>query len=498
MCPFFSAPECILIAFAVGLILIEALWPKISPCVIASFSMLGTLLALLTALRMHAVMAGGCEGPMDYYVPIYCFGSQYRIDGLSTFFKVFSLVVTAIVIGMARAYQSQIPSGKSEFYTLPLITTAGLCLMASAYNLLLLFVALELMTISFYILIGYQRNRLISLEAGLKYLILGGLSTAFLIYAIALISIWSGGTDFEIVGRALATEWAANRGIICLSMALLLAAIGFKIAAVPFHIWAPDVYQGAPTPITAFLSTASKAAGFLILIRAFRLSDTLLANLDTMPIVEYLFGWLAAFSMILGSFGALAQRNIKRLLGYSSIANTGFILMALTGWSTFGVESALLYLILYAMALLLVFSILSISREFMETDDTRSYAGLGRRSPLLALALTVGLVSLAGIPPLAGFWGKWYVLYTGWQAGAGWLVGIALVSAGAGLYYYLSVVRSIWWFEPHEVKPITLGALSRCILMAWIAALLLFGFWQQPLLQVVQKACRNLAIEPGS
>jgi NADH-quinone oxidoreductase subunit N len=462
-------PEIQLLVVAVALLVFEAFVPTVCPKKIAYAAMTGVAVVLIGTW---------CSVTPDLGI----FSGLYQSDALAVFFKRLFLVTLFFVLWMSSETVEDLPLGRSEFLIIPLFTTVGMMLLASAINFMTLFVALELVTISFYILVAYQREKLASLEAGTKYLIIGALSTGFLVYGIAFLYGSVGGTSLSELARALAS--GPVHGGFLLAALLILVGLGFKMAAVPFHVWAPDVYHGAPTPVTAFLAVGSKAAGFVILIRVFAMDG--FKNDGMMPYVASILGLMAALSLLLGNLAALPQRNIKRLLGYSSISHAGFLLMGVSCLSERGIQAVLLYLLVYALASLLAFYIINKLGPILGGDELPLYAGLSQRSPLLAFALMAAFVSMAGIPPLAGFVGKLGVFAAVWEDANYVLLVIGIIGAVSGLYYYLKVVREMYWQEPaRAAEPIALSLSTKFLVGGLSTALLVFGFFQIPLARLV-------------
>ncbi|MEM9444163.1 MAG: NADH-quinone oxidoreductase subunit N [Verrucomicrobiota bacterium] len=415
----------------------------------------------------------------------------YAVDHLAIFFKRFFLVATLLVLWMSLPYERRLSFSQGEFFIMPLFPTIGMLLLSSAQDFTLIFVALELVTISFYVLVAFQRNEGASLEAGVKYLIIGALSTAFLVYGIAFL--------FGTVGSTRLVEISVYLVDHEVTAALLLAAIGivvglgFKIAAVPFHIWAPDVYQGAPTPVTAFLAISSKAAGFLVLLRLFAFDGFGVSMMDKYS--HAIFGLLAGFTVLLGNLAALPQRNIKRLMGYSSIGHAGFLLFGLAAVSDRGNQATLLYLILYAIAAVLAFFIICHLSEQLGGDDLSKYSGLSRRAPLSAFGLLVAFISMAGVPPLAGFVGKFSVLAAVWETDVAnqtvgqesyLLLSCGLIAAVIGLYYYLGIVRQMYWSEPLGDAPkVELPLAGQVLVIVLSIGLIVLGINQQPIMDIL-------------
>jgi NADH-quinone oxidoreductase subunit N len=354
-------------------------------------------------------------------------------------------------------------------------------LLAAAKDWTLVFVGLEIVTITFYILVAYQRNQPKALEASVKYLIIGALSTGVLVFGMAFLFGITRSTQLDALAFYLA-DGGAESATLRLAMVLVLAGIGFKLAAVPFHGWAPDVYQGAPTPITGFLATASKAVGLVLLIRIFYLSGFGVDQLGE-PLTRVI-SWIAGASLILGSLAAIPQTNLKRLLGYSSITHAGFLLLALSccqDGSVRGLEAALIYILLYVPAALLAFFILSAASRQLPGGEISALAGLGRRSPVLAFGMLSALVSMAGIPPLAGFVGKFAVLAAAWESGAYALFVVGVVAAVAGVYYYLGAVKAMYWDSGEKQESFEPSPGTRLAVVLLSGFLLLLGFWPAPL-----------------
>lgn len=474
-------PEVQLTLWAVLLVVVDACRKEVSTTEVCQMALLGVALVFAgTWLLPVPTIDGFTElaNPIPELIrPLYV------LDPLALFFKRFFLVATFIVVWMAGEYVGQVPLARNEFLILPLFSTVGMLLLASARDFMTLFVALELVTISFYVLVAYQREKVASLEAGTKYLVIGALSTGFLVYGIAFLFGVVGSTSFSALEIHLETQPVTPA--LLLGMLLVMTGLGFKLAAVPFHVWAPDVYQGAPTPVSAFLSVASKAAGVLAVLRLFAFNG--FNNEILLPYTGPTFAVLGAATVLVGNLAALPQRNLKRMLAYSSIGNAGFILMGLSCLSYRGVEAVLLYLCVYLIATLLAFFIATLLARETGSEDIPQLAGLYRRSPLLAFGLMLALVSLAGIPPLAGFVGKLGIFSAVWNISTlQWLLIPAMVGAVAGLYFYLGPVRAMFWNEPLRDAPVvTVQASSKVLIVVLAAALVVFGLWQQPLANMV-------------
>ena len=428
----------------------------------------------------------------------------YSADASAMFFKRIALISTIVVLVMSLEYKGVLAkflpgitpgAGLGEFYSLPVFTCAGLMFMASAIDFVLIFVSLELVTVSFYVLVAYLRRSPASLEAGVKYLILGALSTGFLVYGITWIFGLTGETNLYAIGNVLKAHEVAHTPLL-FGIMLLLVGLGFKVAAAPFQIWVPDVYQGAPTPITAFLSVGSKAAGFIVLIRV--LEPFLGVAGIGEPVIRVL-AILAGLTLLFGNLAALPQDNFKRLLAYSSIAHAGYLLVAVASvqetagsLGSSGVAVGF-YLAGYLLMTLLSFLILVVVANHSRGDDLMHFNGLAKRSPFLAFGMLTAMLSLAGVPFTVGFIGKFLVFATAVQAGKFVLVGIGIITVAAGFYYYLRIVAAMYWQEPTDDTKITLNPLSKFTIGALTAAIFIFGIFPQPILSTLHGASAPVA-----
>lgn len=422
-------------------------------------------------------------------------------DKVSLFFKGLAVLTTMLVLVMAHDYSPVVLSqtagpekgahpqaGLGEFFALPIFACAGLMWMASATNLVSIFVALETVSITFYILVAYLRRNVGSLEAGVKYLILGALSTGFLVYGFAWLFGITGTMDLAGIKTALANP-AINPTTAMFAFALILIALAFKVGAAPFHFWIPDVYQGAPTPITAFLSVGSKAAGFIVALRL--ITPFLEAPALVEKVTAVLVG-LAILTLLIGNLAAIPQKNFKRLLAYSSVGHSGFLLMMLASAPVQNsngltpVTAIAFYLGAYLLMTLLAFLVLTTLRPVIAGEDLDAFRGLGRRSPFLAAAMMFAMASLAGIPLTAGFFGKFFAFQLAVASQHWTLLVFALVAAAAGFYYYLRIAVSMYFTEStsgeeHEAIPVNpmtmavMGILMVLIVVAGVAPGVILG-----------------------
>jgi len=369
---------------------------------------------------------------------------------------------------------------------------------ASANNFAMLFVAIELITVTFYVLVSFQRGRIASLEAGVKYLILGALSSSFMVYGIALIWGTTGKLNFNEL--ALVANQYTGEKMFLLGVLLVVVGLGFKIAAFPFQIWAPDVYQGAPTPTTAFLAIGSKAAGFVLLLRVLFIAVPIVASHWVNLLIT-----ISAITILYGNLCAIPQRNLKRLMGYSSIAHAGYLLLGVAAIAgnihdaTAGGAAILYYLAGYLFTVIAAFTVIALVVKKSETEDISVLAGLHQRSPLLAATLTIAMVSLAGIPPLAGFFGKFLLLKSVVALGAvnhGYycLVFTALTGVVISLYYYFGVVRAIYFSrEVTDLSPIPVSGSAKLGIWISLAGILWLGIFPNTVLNLAAEAAKVLS-----
>lgn len=417
----------------------------------------------------------------------------YAWDAQAKFFKSLTLVSGILTLLLAIDYRKILSrftanpdsdDGTGEYYCLILFACAGMMWMASAKDLVSLFVSLELTTITSYILVGYMRRNVGSLEAGVKFLILGALSTGFLVYGIAWLYGATGTTDLEVMSHALEE---ANPTYVLFGLSLILISLAFKIGAVPMHLWIPDVYQGAPTPTTAFLSVASKAAGFCVAIRV--LEPFLESHLSDSVIL--ILSILAGATILFGNLAAIGQRNFKRLLGYSSIANAGFILLALCSWNQGGngelssPQVVMFYLAVYLVMTFAGFFVLVTIAKNTGSDDISGFDGLASRNPLLAFLTTIIIGALAGIPLTAGFLGK-FLAFSIAITSSHWVpVSLGFIGVAAGFYYYFTIIRAMYWREALDQTPVKMSVSSLYTLSVLTALLIVLAFSAEPILWII-------------
>jgi NADH-quinone oxidoreductase subunit N len=425
------------------------------------------------------------------------------IDGFAFFFKILFLLAALLTVAMSSRYLAVEGVRPGEYYFLIICATLGMMFMAGGIDLITLFIGLETMAVSFYVLVGYIRPNRRSNEAAIKYFVLGTFSMAILIYGMSLLYGLTGTTHL----RTIATTLTAGDGGLLLPLAvmLLVAGLGFKIAAVPFHMWAPDVYEGAPSPVTAFLSVGSKAASFAMLLRIFveGLPGFRLAGVGVAWGVP--FGWtaffyvLAVMTMTIGNIGALTQGNIKRMLAYSSIAHAGYVLIGIVAGTTRGVTAALVYLMVYAFMQLGAFAIVVIMRRANSAgDELKDLTGLSTAHPAAAIAMLIFMLSLGGIPPTAGFMGKLWVFGAAIDAGYVWLAVIGVANSALSLYYYIRVVVFMWSPDPGgETVPLRISPALAAVLIAAAVGTIALGIYPRLLFGLAEVSASTLGAAPA-
>jgi NADH-quinone oxidoreductase subunit N len=426
-------PLLVLVVWTSLLLLVDLFIPRGRKGWTALLAAVGLALAMGLTLAQAGDQASG-------------FGGMVRLDGFSSFLGVLFLGTGLLSVALAYGYLKRMGLERGEFYTLLMFSVCGMLLMAHAADLIVIFLALELLSIPLYVLAAFARPRADSEEAGLKYFLLGAFATGFVVYGITLVYGATGTTSLAtIVERLSLAPAALSPVLLTIGAALILVGFSFKVAAVPFHMWTPDVYQGAPTPVTAFMAVGAKAAGFAALMRIFVLAFPSLGA-DLTPVL-----WaLAALTMLVGNIIAIAQTNIKRMLAYSSIAHAGYILMALVAFGNpavagDAVASALFYLVAYAVTSFGAWSVvMAIEKPDARGLEINDFAGLGRRKPLLAAAMTVFMLSFTGMPPTLGLVGKFFLFRTAIEGGFIWLAVIGVLTSLISAYYYLRVVVTMY------------------------------------------------------
>ena len=419
------------------------------------------------------------------------FTNMTAVDGYALFLDGLIAAIGIIVILLTLRYNTERGIQRGEFYPLLLFSTSGMMLMGHAVNLLIVFIAVELLSIPLYILCGFARPRLDSEESSMKYFLLGAFASGFLVYGIALIYGATGTTQLALIANKLTAGGTSDTLLLFAGTALVLVGLGFKVAAVPFHMWTPDVYEGAPTTVTAFMATATKAAGFAAVLRVFLFGlGPILSTWQPVIIV------LSALTMIVGNVVALSQTNLKRMLAYSSIAHAGYVLIGVAAGNSLGTTGVLFYLVSYAATTLAAFAVMTVMGSETGEDQTiDAYAGLIRRRPLLALVMALAMFSLTGVPPTAGFAGKYFLFQAAIGSGLTWLAIIGVLTSVISAYFYLRVVVTMFMREPAaQPAPLSLASPTRSLAVAITAiATLALGILPAPLLNLVSQAVNALA-----
>ncbi len=416
------------------------------------------------------------------------FANTLIVDDFSIIFKLLILGATAIVVLSSVDYAARFRASHGEYYAILLLSTVGLMLLSSAAELISIYISLELTSISLFILSGFLKDDKSS-EAGIKFLLLGAVSSATLLYGMAILYALSGTTNLDLMAQNLPSALGPYRLGILLGMVLFVAGFGFKMAAVPFQMWVPDVYEGSPTPVTAYLSVASKAAAFAVVLRVLHS-----ALVDQQLSTDWagLFAVLSLISMTLGNVVAIQQRNIKRMMGYSSISHAGFLMIGLAVVPQIGSSGVLFYLLAYAFTNLGAFAAIIAISNRTGSDQIQDYAGMGQRSPLVALGLTLCFLSLTGLPPTAGFVAKIYLFNAAIQQGLLWLVIAGVLNSVISAYYYLGVVKAMYISpSPTQSKLTTPPALAAAILISVIGVLLV-GIYPAPVIEAAAAAVGTL------
>jgi NADH-quinone oxidoreductase subunit N len=481
-------------AIAFPPVALGALLPALVVAVTAGAVLLLDLLPPRTSKdHLGAVALTGVVGALVVTVWLWWRGVEARafhdmvvLDAFALFFSVVIGYAAGLALLISIDYIRRHGAQAGEYYALVLFATTGMMLLASANDLIVVFLALELMSLSLYVLAGFFKTRLASSEASMKYFLLGAFASAFFLYGIALLYGATGSTNLDRIAMAAVGD---RSPLVLIGLGLLLVGFGFKISSVPFHMWAPDVYEGAPTAVTAFIATGSKAAAFAALIRV------LVVGLGALQADwSALFWAVAVLTMTLGNVVALAQANLKRMLAYSSIAHVGYMLVGLVAGGTAGAGAVLFYLLAYTFTTAGAFGVIALSQRLGEESvDVGDYAGLARRHPVFAAALTLCLLSLIGIPPLAGFVAKVYLFGAAIRAGFVWLAVIAVLNSAVAAYYYLRVIVYMYMREGEGAgagyAPSFAGGLALAIALAGIVAL---GMVPAPFADLAQAAVAPL------
>jgi NADH-quinone oxidoreductase subunit N len=466
----------LVLAVTAGLVLVlDLVPPRERKDHLGFISALGVVAALIMTYWM-TFATGGAE--------LRAFRGMVVMDAYALFFNIIIGYATGLVLLLSMDYMRREGVESGEFYILVLLSSLGMMLMASAGDLIIIFLGLETMSISLYVLAGFFRARLEAGEASMKYFLIGAFASGFFLYGIALIFGATGTTNLDRIANAV-TAGAGRDPMLVIGLGLLLVGFGFKISSVPFHMWAPDVYEGAPTSVTAFIATGSKAAAFAALLRV------LLTAMRGAPVDWPMLLWvLAVLTMTVGNVVALAQLNLKRMLAYSSIAHVGYMLVGVVAGGALGNGSVLFYLLVYTFTTAGAFgAILVLERAGHEAVRLEDFGGLATRHPLVALALSIFLLSLIGIPPTAGFVGKFYLFGAAVKSGYVWLAVIGVLNSAAAAYYYLRLIVYMYMREPEGAPTVLAPSLSGALaLVVALWGVVQLGVAPGPLFDLAQAA----------
>ena len=453
------APVLVLSIFAM-LILVLDLWGGRNKSLLVFTSLVGLLMTAISAFA-------------KYPIPAYSFNDSYVVDHLSLFFICIFTISSALAILLSVEYNEREGIRAGEYYALILFCTVGMILLASSTDMIMIFLGIEIVSICLYVLAGIRRNDHRSNEAALKYFLLGAFATGFLLYGMTLVYGSTGSTNLFKIAEFVKNPSAQSNPLLMMGLVLLVIGFGFKVASVPFHMWAPDVYQGAPTPVTAFMAVGPKAAAFAAFFRVFA---------DAFPEMssswEMLLSIIAILSMFVGNLGAIMQTNIKRMLAFSSISHAGYILMAVIAKNSLGSSSLLFYMLSYAFMTFGVFGIVIIlGRKGEENLEIKNYSGLAYKHPVIALSMTIFLLSLGGLPPFAGFVAKFYLFSAAIQEGLLTLVIIAVLNSAISFYYYLKVVVFMYMKEPEAEFKISLTPITLFVVFIGVVGTINLGIF---------------------
>ncbi len=453
------APVLVLSVFAM-LVLVLDLWGGKNKTLLVFTSLIGLLMTAISAFAKHPI-------------PAYSFNDSYIVDHLSLFFICIFTISSALAILLSVEYNEREGIRAGEYYALILFCTVGMILLASSTDMIMIFLGIEIVSICLYVLAGIRRNDHRSNEAALKYFLLGAFATGFLLYGMTLVYGSTGSTNLFKIAEFVQNPSAQSNPLLLMGLVLLVIGFGFKVASAPFHMWAPDVYQGAPTPVTAFMAVGPKAAAFAAFFRVFAEAFP-----EMSPSWEMLLSIIAVLSMVVGNLGAIMQTNIKRMLAFSSVSHAGYILMAVIAKSSLGSSSMLFYMLTYAFMTFGIFGIIIIlGRKGEENLEIQNYSGLAYKHPVIALSMTIFLLSLGGLPPFAGFVAKFYLFSAAIQEGLLTLVIIAVLNSAISFYYYLKVVVFMYMKEPEGEFNISLTPMTLFVILVGVLGTIHLGIF---------------------
>lgn len=411
------------------------------------------------------------------------FSGMYIVDAFSNFLKITFLIAAILVTMFSNSYVDVLGYNQGEFFGITIFALLGMMVMAASADLITLYMGLELMTISFIILAAYRKGDKKSSEAGLKYVLLSAMSSGILLYGMSILYGATGSTFYGDIVNVFST--GDMQPLTIMALVFLIAGFGFKISMVPFHMWSPDIYEGAPTPVTAFLAVGSKAAALAAFMRMFMIA--LPAARDVWMVLIIV---LSGLTIVLGNFVAIPQTNIKRMLAYSSVAHAGYLLLGMVAFTQLGVSAILYYLVLYTFSNIGAFAAASAFSNATGSDEIKDYTGMWKRSPLIASVMLLCLLSLAGIPPLAGFVGKFYLFTAIVDQGYVWLTFLALGMSMVSVYYYLIVIKVMFIGNPEDDSPIPVSLGTKTVLFITAAVSLFMGIYPAPITDFATKVAQ--------
>jgi NADH-quinone oxidoreductase subunit N len=496
------APEMILTLCACVALVMEVVLPYRLSRWTGYFALLGLALAAVSVLVLGWPYLSGAG-----LSPLTGFYGTLKVDGFAVIFKLIFLLAAALTVAISFRYLEVEGEQRGEYYSLVMFATIGMMFLASGYDLIVLYISLELMALTFYVLVGYTKRERLSNEAGMKYFLLGAFSSGILLYGMSLLFGVAGSTNLGEIAPKVAQAVAASpdlggfsmRPMVLLAMIALAAGLFFKIAAVPFHMWAPDAYQGAPTSVTAFLSTGSKAASFALYARIF-VEALGGMRVDWAPLLAL----VAAITIMVGNWAAVTQTNSKRLLAYSSVSNAGYLLLGLIAANQYGYTGLVIYIVVYTFMNVGAFGvIISLRRRGIIGDEVEDLAGLGQKSPTTALMMAIFMLSLGGLPVTGGFIGKWFLfgglILRGKAEGKNWyywLVGWAAFNTVVSFYYYVRFIRAMYIGERvADERPLALSPALQAALFVCAVAVIFIGVYPHPLIKAAEAVISTLA--PG-
>lgn len=485
------APELIITVAACVALVMEVILPYKHGKWTAYFSLAGIGLALVSLGAQFVSMGGTFRlQELQNLSPVDGFYGMVRIDGFAIVFRAIFLIAAALAIAISIRYLDIEREQHGEYYSLILFATVGMMFLGAGYDLISLYISLELMALTFYVLVSFTKRDRRSNEAGMKYFLLGAFSSGILLYGMSVLYGVTGSTNLEVIGRSLTTT-GELRPFLLIGMIALAAGLFFKVAAVPFHMWAPDAYEGAPTSVTAFLSTGSKAASFALYARIFFVALGPM-QVDWAP----LLGIVAALTIVVGNWAAITQENSKRLLAYSSISNAGYLLLAIIANNTYGNIGLVIYLIVYTLMNMGAFGvIISLRRRGIIGDNVDDMMGLAQKAPGMAAMMAIFMLSLGGLPATGGFIGKYFLLWGLMQRGDTdhkrwyyWLAGWAVINIVVSFYYYIRFIKVMYLGDRvADEQPLTVSPALQTAMVAALVGVILIGIYPQPLIVLAQK-----------